>query len=565
MATTTTTGTPRPAPDAAASAASPWEAPAWETPADPRRWKALGVLALAVSLIVIDGTIVNVALPTMMTSLPLTFTEAQWVTTLYSLIFAALLITTGRLGDRVGRRTTLDIGLAMFTIGSLMAAVAPGPGLLIASRAIQGIGGAFVLPSTLSTVNATFRGLERTTAFGVWGATISGAAAVGPLLGGWLTASFSWRWIFGINLPLVALIVVGAHLWVAQTRGRTQATGRFDVVGLLLSTAGMGALVFGLIEGRSLGWWAPRASEWARDWPVSPAGVGLLGGSLCVVGFVLVERRRGAAGRDVLLDMGLFRLPSFAWGNAAALMVSMGEFGLLFVLPLYLQNVRGLSPIGAGWVLAAVALGAFGSAGLAGRLARVTTPATVSTIGLILEAVGVGGLAVRLRPDSPLWHVIVPLVVYGVGLGMASAQLTGMILVDVPHSQSGQGSATQSTTRQLGSALGVAVIATVMASSVASAASGSLSSSSAHLPAAAATAIEESLAPSAGSIISAVRDGAGDAAALPAPEREKIADTLAEDFTNGARAPLWVGTGFLLLGVVATTRLRNRKADDHPA
>lgn len=563
MATAPSTGAPRPAPAVAPNAA-PAVSPQ-ETPADPHRWKALGVLALAVSLIVIDGTIINVALPTMMASLPLTFTEAQWVTTLYSLIFAALLITTGRLGDRVGRRTTLDVGLALFTVGSLMAAVAPGPGLLIASRAVQGLGGAFVLPSTLSTVNATFRGLERTVAFGVWGATISGAAAIGPLLGGWLTTSFSWRWIFGINLPLTALIVVGSHLWVAQTRGRTQATGRFDGVGLLLSSAGMGALVFGLIEGRPLGWWVPRASEWARGWPVSPAGVGLLGGTLCVVGFVLVERRRGAAGRDVLLDMGLFRLPSFAWGNVAALMVSMGEFGLLFVLPLYLQNVRGLSPIGAGWVLAAMALGAFGSAGLAGRLARTTTAATVSSIGLALEAAGVGGLAVMLRPDSPLWHVVVPLVVYGVGLGMASAQLTGTILVDVPHSQSGQGSATQSTTRQLGSALGIAVIATVMASSVASAASGSLSSSSAHLPAPAATAIEESLAPSAGSIIGAVRDGAGEAASLPVPAREEIADVLAEDFTSGARVPLWVGTGFLLLGVVATTRLPRRKASDHPA
>lgn len=546
---------PAPAPQAATGPSTPLP------PLDPNRWRSLGVLATCVSLIVIDGTIVNVALPTMLATVPLSLSQAQWVTTIYSLVFAALLITSGRLGDLLGRRTTLNLGLALFAVGSLLAGLAPGAGTLILARTVQGVGGALVLPSTLSTVNATFRGRERATAFAIWGATIAGAAAVGPLLGGWLTTSFSWRWIFGVNLPLIALIAVGAWLWVPQTRDPQAAANAswrgFDFPGLLLSCLGMGGVVFGLIEGLSLGWFKPLAGRWSSSWPVSPAALGLGLGTLLLAGFVVVEKRRAARGQEVLLDLGLLRLRSFAWGNLAAMVVAMGEFGLLFVLPLYLQNVRSLSPVGAGWVLAAMAAGAFLSGGVAAPLAQATTAATVSTTGLVLETTGVASLALLLRADTPIWQVLVPLVVYGLGLGLASAQLTSTILVDVPPAKSGQGSAAQSTVRQLGSALGVAVIATVMSASVSAAATGTLAEPLAGqgVPAQVATQLEQALAPSAGTVIPALRQGEGVAATLPAPAREAAAQALAEDFAAGARVPMLVGAGFLSLGVLATTRL----------
>ncbi|WP_196716997.1 MFS transporter [Actinomyces trachealis] len=526
---------------------------------DPNRWRALGVLAASVSLIVIDGTIVNVALPSMMTGLPLTFTQAQWITTVYNLIFAALLITAGHLGDRVGRRTTLGTGLAVFAVGSLLAGLAPSAGTLIAARAAQGVGGALVLPSTLSTVNATFRDRERAAAFGIWGATIAGAAAIGPLAGGWLTTTFSWRWIFGINLPLITLIALGTWLWVPQTRDDPNRTthGGFDLLGLLLSALGMGGVLFGLIEGRNLGWWQPLAGHWSANWPLSPAALGIGLGVLLLAGFVRVEQQRMSVDREVLLDLGLLRLRSFTWGNLAAIVVAMGEFGLLFVLPLYLQNVRSLSPIGAGWVLAAMAAGAFLSGAVAAPLAHATTAVTVATTGLILETVGVTALALLLRADTPIWQVVLPLMVYGTGLGLASAQLTSTILIDVPPAQSGQGSAAQSTIRQLGSALGIAVIATVLAASVNATASGTLTEPLARqgVPTQVASNLEEALAPSAGSVITALKQGSGEASSLPTPAREVAAQVLAKDFAAGARVPMLVGAGFLGLGVLATTRL----------
>lgn len=220
------------------------------------RWLTLVVLSLGVSLIVIDGTIVNVSLPVIIDDLDLNLTGGQWVATLYTLVFAGLLITTGRLGDKLGRRRLFVVGTVIFVGASLLAGVAQTGALLLAARAIQGVGGALILPSTLSTVNAGFRGRDRAIAFGVWGSVISGMAAVGPLLGGWLTTDHSWRWIFFINLPVGAVLIAGIFLFVPETRGSQFAPGE-DIVGFLLSLLGLAGVVFALVDGRTYGWWKP--------------------------------------------------------------------------------------------------------------------------------------------------------------------------------------------------------------------------------------------------------------------------------------------------------------------
>ena len=474
-------GMTRTDPRADAASAAPATIAATESTPDPRRWKALGVLAVALGLIVLDGSIVSVALPDIIRGLDLTLTDAQWVNSLYAVIFSALLLLSGRLGDRIGRRTMLVIGVAVFTIASVVAGLAGSAAALIMARLVQGIGGAMIMPSTLSTVNATFRGKERAAAFGVWGAVMSGAAALGPLLGGFLTSTFSWRWIFFVNVPIGAGVIAGALAWVLNTRSQADAQGSrggSDVLGALLSGVGLGLLVFGIIESSSLGWWSEKAPlEMLGATVHGPGGLSLVPIVLAVAAvlltlFLLRESRRIRAGRDVLLDLRLFSIPAFRWGNLTAGTVAIGEFGLLFVLPLYLVDVRGMGTMQAGLVLAAMALGAFVSGASARHLAaRFGAPMTV-IIGLALEVIGVAALGLLVTPDLSIWIVVAVLVVYGIGLGLASAQLTSTVLADVPTDQSGQGSATQSTVRQLGTALGASIAGALLSAGLTSGASG---------------------------------------------------------------------------------------------
>ncbi len=228
-----------------------------------RRWVGLVFISLAVSLIIVDSTIVNVAVPSIVDELKISSTEVQWVQEAYTLVFASLLLLFGSLADRVGRRRLMLIGVVIFALASVFAALAPDGRLLILARLVQGIGGAMILPTTLSLINATFRGRERGIAFAVWGSTIGGMAALGPLLGGWLTTAFSWRWAFGINVPLGLIILVGVFLTIEESREPVRRG--LDIVGAALSVLLFGPLVFGLIEGRTYGWWS-------SDRPFSIAG-----------------------------------------------------------------------------------------------------------------------------------------------------------------------------------------------------------------------------------------------------------------------------------------------------
>lgn len=431
-------------------------------------WAGLWVLALALAMVVLDGTIVGVALPVIIQDLTLSLTEAQWVNSLYAVVFAALLLTFGRLGDRFGRRRLMIAGVAIFMAGSVLAALSSTGDLLIASRAVQGVGGALILPSTLSTVNATFRGKDRAAAFGIWGAVMSGAAAVGPLLGGWLTEVANWQWIFWVNIPLGASVIIAAIFFVHETLDKDDEEG-WDIPGPVLSALGFGALVFGLIEGSNLGWWSPESPfvigsyTWPADATLSPVPVALAVGLGLIGIFVWRESHLVGRHQPAMLDTTLFRIPTFAWGNLTAGLVAVGEFALVFILPLHLVNSLGLDVLGAGLVLAAMAAGAFVAGASARHLSERFGPPNVVVLGLGLEVVGISGTAVVVGMSLSPWLVALVLLPYGVGLGLASAQLTSTVLRDVPVAQSGSGSAVQSTVRQVGSALGSAVGGTALA------------------------------------------------------------------------------------------------------
>jgi EmrB/QacA subfamily drug resistance transporter len=424
------------------------------------RWWALATIALGVSLVIMDATVVNVATPVVIRELGLDVSQAEWINAVYALMLASLLLTLGRVGDLYGRRLLFGAGTSTFMLASVVAGLSAGGGALIGARAVQGVGAAMILTSTLSTLNALFHGRERAIAFAVWGATIGGMAAVGPLVGGWLTTDVTWRWAFWLNVPFGVLVLVGILRSVPETRAADARVG-FDIAGAVLSALGMGAVVFGLIEGESYGWWRGEGGG------LSPVPVVLAAGVVLVAVFVIRTLRRARAGRTVLVDVHVAALPTYRYGALAALIVAFGEFGLLFTLPLLLQNALGYTALGTGLLILALALGTFLVSGATAQLtARIGSRAVVR-IGLGLESLSVAGLALTLADGVSSWVIAGWLFGYGVGVGMATAQLTSVVLHDVPLADSGEASGLLSTIRQLGSALGVAVLGSILVSTLA--------------------------------------------------------------------------------------------------
>ncbi|WP_431073318.1 DHA2 family efflux MFS transporter permease subunit [Microbacterium phyllosphaerae] len=524
------------------------------------RWVGLVFISIAVSLIIVDSTIVNVAIPAIVDDLGITSTEVQWVQEAYTLVFAALLLVFGSLADRFGRRRVMLIGVAVFAASSVLAALAPDGGMLILARLAQGVGGAMILPTTLSIINATFRGRERGIAFAVWGSTIGGMAAVGPLLGGWLTTAFSWRWAFGINIPLGIIIVVGVLLTVAESR--SDRASRIDVVGAILSVVTMGSLVFGLIEGRTYGWWLvdqrPQIGDWKWPLDLSPIPFAFALALVALIAFIAWGVHRERRGKSTLLALKLFSIPSFRNGNIAATVVSLGEFGVILALPLWLQFVLGFDALQTGLLLLALAGGSFVASGAAGAASGKVAPVWVVRVGLIAEIIGVAGVGFVIAPDAS-WVPLIPfLFVYGLGVGLATAQLTGVVLADVPVADSGAASGTQSTSRQLGAALGVAVLGTVLFTSTAGILASSLDDRG--LSADQRDQVVSSVVDSAGAAISGLEAN---------PETAAIADDAKAAFSDGTRFAAWTAAGFLTLGLLSTISLgsttRSRSDEDETA
>ncbi|WP_233199187.1 MFS transporter [Cryobacterium sp. M23] len=511
-----------------------------------RRWAGLVFISVAVALIIVDSTIINVAIPSIVDDLAITSTQVQWVQESYTLVFAALLLVFGTLADRFGRRRILILGVIVFATSSVFAALAQTGELLILGRLIQGVGGAMVLPTTLSIINATFRGRDRGIAFAIWGSTIGGMVAVGPLLGGWLTTSFSWRWAFGINVPLGIVIVIGVLVFVLESKDAGEPR-RIDVVGAVLSVITSASLVFGLIEGRTYGWWltdkAPVAGDWTWPYSLSIIPFVFLITVVSGVAFIYWGLYRQRAGKTTLLAFSLFSIPSFRNGNIAAMIVSLGEFGIILSLPLWLQNVLGYDALQTGFVLLALALGSFVASGVSGAFGNKISPETIVRFGIVAEIIGVAGLGLIITAEST-WLVVVPfLFVYGIGVGLATAQLTGVVLKDVPVAQSGQGSGTSSTARQIGSALGIAVLGTVLFTAVGT----SLDAKLAEVPGLTAETRSQ--------IVDAVVDSAG--SVIPSFEERspELADAAREAFSDGTRYSAYAAAGFLVLGFLATLRL----------
>jgi EmrB/QacA subfamily drug resistance transporter len=530
------------------------------------RWIGLLFISMAISLVIIDGTIVNTIFPSVIEALKLTSTEVQWVQESYVLVFASLLLVWGSLADRFGRKRILLIGVAIFIASSVWAGLSEDATTMIAARVVQGIGGSMVLPTTLSLVNANFQGKERGIAFAVWGATIGGMVAIGPVLGGWFATSFGeegWRLAFNINLPIGLIVMAGLIYWVAESK-QAQRDGGLDFVGAGISIIMFLTLVFGLIEGRVYGWWEQTSTAFIIGdfaWPtdaisVIPVSLGI--SVAAAVAFYFWERRLEKAGKNVLLDLNLFRISSFRNGSIAALIISMGEFGLLFAIPLWLQSVLGLEPIQSGLVLLFLAGGAFLASAVGGALSGKVPAATVVRLGVGLEMVAVASVAVFADVETG-WISIAPsLLIYGIGVGLATAQLTGVIMVDVPMEKTGQGSGTQSTARQIGSALGIAVLGTLLFTGT----QNSIDDRLANLDVSKeqATVISTLVVDTAGSIIPSLPQVIAADPSLQSlvGKSAEIQAAAGAGFTDGTKFSAWAAGAFLGLGFLSSFRLGTR-------
>ncbi|MGB8022244.1 MAG: MFS transporter [Candidatus Nanopelagicales bacterium] len=407
----------------------------------PHRWRALGALVVSLLVVVLDNTVLNVALKTIQVELGATQSQLIWAVNAYSLVFAALLFTWGVLGDRYGRRRILILGLGLFAGASVLSAFAQSPGQLIAARALMGVGGASVLPVTLSMITVIFPPEERGRAIGIWAAAVGGAVALGPLLGGFLLEHFWWGSVFLINVPIIIVGVAGILANVPESRNPDP--GRLDPVGLVLSVVGLMALVYGIQEA---GW----------DDPMTYAWIGL--GVAILVGFLVYEARTDHPS----MDLSLFSIRSFSTPLAGTSLTFAALSGSLIFLAFYYQVARGWSPLQSGALTVPFAFGQLLTAPRSSRMVARFGARRVIPVGLVLASTAMF-LFSRLTLTTPVWALVLMPFLFGLGMGNVVAPSTTRMTLATPPERSGAGSAVQNTVRQVGATLGVAVMSSVVA------------------------------------------------------------------------------------------------------
>ena len=416
-----------------------------------RKWWTLGAVAFALFMIMLDNTVVNVALPSIQQSLDASLSGLEWVVNAYALTFAVLMLSGGKLADLLGRRRIFTLGLAVFTGASLACGLSESIGQLIAFRAAQGVGAALMMPATLAIISAAFPPRQRGLAFGVWAGVSAMALAIGPLVGGLLTEHIHWSWIFFVNVPVGALGVVVARIVIAESRD-TSSEQSLDLPGLLVSAASLFALTFGLIEANAYGWTSPTILALFGS---AAAGLAL---------FIWIEQHR----RAPMLDLSLFRSRTFAGANIVAFLVTLAMFGVFFFMSLYVQGILGYSPVQAGAIFLPMTILIILVAPPAGRLSDRIGSRWLMASGLTLVAVSLV-LFSRLGLDSGFWDLVPGLVIGGVGMAITMTPMTAAAMGSVPVAKAGVSSGVLNTFRQVGGSLGIAVMGAILTSQQSSA------------------------------------------------------------------------------------------------
>jgi EmrB/QacA subfamily drug resistance transporter len=419
-------------------------------------WLILFVLCGAVFMLLLDTTIVNVAQQKIKIALGADLSEIQWILDSYILAYAVLILSFGRLGDVFGRKKLFIVGMGIFTIASALCAAStlisqftgiPPAAALIGARVLQGVGGAMMMPQTLSLITVAFPPQKRGSAMGVWGSVVALGAVLGPIVGGWLVTNFAWEWVFLINVP-VGIAAIVATISIVPESVDPFASGRIDWVGILLSGIGTFTLVYAAIEGNAFGW-------------TSPIILGSFATSIILLSlFVWWESRVD----DPMMKLELFAIRNFSVANVLALATSFGMLGVFFPMTVFLQGALGLSPLEAGLAMLPNGLVLMFVAPMAGRLTDKVGARWILVTGLSLMTIGIVAMIRQITPDATQWSFVLPLAITGVGMGMTFAPMTAAAMRQVPPHISGSASGILNTTRNLGQVLGIAVLGSVLQS-----------------------------------------------------------------------------------------------------
>jgi EmrB/QacA subfamily drug resistance transporter len=413
-----------------------------------RKWWTLGAVAFGLFMIMLDNTVVNVALPSIQRDLGISVSELEWIVNGYALTFAVLMLTGGKLADLLGRRLIFIVGLAIFTASSLACGLATSAGFLIGARVVQGVGSALMNPATLSIITATFPPRQRGMAIGIWAGVSAMALAIGPLVGGLLTEKISWSWIFFVNIPVGIIGIVVARLVIPESRD-TSLEQRLDLPGLLTSAVALFALTYALIEANTYGWTSLRI--------LSLFAVALVG----LAAFVALEIRQ----RIPMLDVSLFKNPTFAGANIVMLMVALAMFGVFFYVSLFMQNIIGYSAIQAGAAFLPMTVLITFVAPIAGRLSDRVGSRWLMAAGMTLLGISLLIFS-RLNPGDGFWNLFPGLVVGGTGMALSMTPTTAAVMGSVQVDKAGVGSAVLNSMRQVGGSLGIAIMGAIIASYV---------------------------------------------------------------------------------------------------
>jgi len=413
-----------------------------------RKWWTLGAVAFGLFMIMLDNTVVFVALSSIQSDLHISQSELEWVVSGYALTFAVLMLTGGKLADMFGRRRIFIVGLAIFTASSLACGLATGAGFLIGARVVQGVGAALMNPATLSIIVATFPPRQRGTAIGIWVGVSAMALAIGPLIGGILTEQINWSWIFFINVPVGIAGIIVSRLVITESRDESEEQ-RLDLPGLLSSAIGLFGLTYALIEGNNYGWSSGRILA-----SFAVAAIGL-------VSFVVLEHRQ----RVPMLDLSLFKNSTFAGANLTMLLVALAMFGVFFFNSLYLGQVLGYSPIQTGAAFLPLTVLIVFVAPLAGRFSDKIGSRWLMGAGLVLLSGSLLSFS-TLGVDSSFWDIVPGLVLGGFGMSLAMTPTTAAAMGSVPVDKAGVGSAVLNSMRQVGGSLGIALMGAIVAASV---------------------------------------------------------------------------------------------------